>query len=132
MSNISYDRGKKRVRQTLGAISTYDLEGEFGNAVNNFMAEYGHYKKYIDEATEIKETGYASQKYLDGVDKKTVKFDKLLLDYRNNYDDEKQLCVVGERDMDVSELAAMGEETKQQQEREKEQLRKLREKYPDA
>jgi hypothetical protein len=130
---INYDRGRKRVRQNLGTIDTYDFEGEFGKVINDMLDTYGQYRKHLEEASEIVErSGYGQCKYLDGVDKKTVKFDKLFLDWQETYDDEKQLCIIGERDMDAAEIAAMEDENKQYQEREKEQLRKLKEKYPDA
>ena len=125
--------GTKRVRQAIGTIYRGDLEGDFGDVLNKLMAEYGHYKQFLDEPHEVSErSGYGRNKYLDGVDKKLVKFDKLYLDWQDTYDNEKELVVIGERDMDASELAAYAEELKKQKQREIEQLKKLKEKYPDA
>jgi hypothetical protein len=130
---IRYDYGKKKVRQVLGTIDRYDLEGDFHEAVNRFADEYASYKEYLDEPHEIPErSGYGKSMYLDGVDNKTIKFDKLYLDWQDTYDNEKELQVVGERDMDASELAAYDAELEKQKQREIEQLKKLKEKYPDA
>ena len=132
MSNIYYDRSRKRVRQTLGTIYARNFEGEFGKVINDLMTEYGSFKKYLEEAVELTENGWSSQKYLDGDVKKNVKFDKLFLDWASTYDDEKELRVIGERDMDGCELLALENETTEQKEREKEQLRKLKQKYPEV
>ena len=133
MSNISYMYGAKRVRQALGTIYRGDLEGDFNEVINRLLAEFGRYRKHCEEVHEITERAdYGRHLYLDGTDKKAVKFDKLYLDWRDTYDDEKELWVIGERDMDASELAAMEAEFEASKEREKEQLRKLKEKYPDV
>lgn len=130
MNNIIYHYGTKRVHQALGTIYRYDLEGDFGEALNNFMAEYNDYKKYLEEPHELVDCG--RHMYLDGVDKKNVKFDKISLDWQDTYENEKELVVYGERDMDSSELAAYEVELEKSKQREIEQLKKLREKYPNA
>lgn len=133
MSNLQYYYGTKKVRQALGIIYRDSFEGDFGEVVNRLLVEYGDWRKYLEEPHELTErSGYGKHLYLDGTDKKTVKFDKLFLDWRDTYEDDKELWVIGERAMDASELAAYAAELEQQKEREKEQLRKLREKYPDA
>lgn len=130
---IFYDRGRKRVRQTLGTISLYDLEGEFGKVINDMLSLYGQYRKHTEEFTEIVErSGYGKKMYLDGTDTKKVKFDTLRLSVEDDYEGQRQLCIMGERDMDADEIAAMEQEAKEHQEREKEHLRKLKEKYPDV
>jgi hypothetical protein len=133
MSNIQYYYGTKKVRQAIGTIYRGDFEGDFGEVLNSFMAEYASYKKYLDEPHEVTErSGYGKHLYLDGTDKKTVKFDSLHLDWQDTYDDEKELRVVGERAMDAGELAAYEAELEKSKEREIEQLRKLKEKYPNV
>jgi len=127
---INYNYGNKTASQSLGTMDTYDFEGDFGEVLNRFMAEYGNYKKYLEEPQEINLGKYS--KYLDGVNKKTVKFTKLRLDWRETYDDTKQLHVVGERPMDEGELAAYAEEVEKSKDREIAQLKLLREKYPNA
>lgn len=133
MSNIWYDYSKKRVRQVLGTIYRGDFEGNFGEVLNSFMAEYASYKNYVDEPHEVVErSGYGKHLYLDGVEKKTVKFDSIHLDWQDTYDDEKELRVIGERAMDAGELAAYEAEVELGKQREIEQLRKLKEKYPNV
>lgn len=131
---IYYDRSRKRATQTLGTMSLYDFEGEIGKVlVNDCLAIYDQYRKYTQKAHEITErSGYGKKMYLDGTDTKMVKFDTIRLSVEEDYEGNKQLCFKGERDMDADEIAAMEEETKAYQEREKEQLRKLKEKYPDV
>jgi hypothetical protein len=133
MNNVQYLYGTKRVRQALGTIYRGDFEGDFGESVNRFANEYASYKKYLDEPHEFGTKWlYGQHMYLDGTDNKMVQFDKLMLDWQDTYDDEKELRVIGERDMDSQELAAMEIETEKQVDREKEQLRKLKEKYPNG
>ena len=132
MSNISYDRGRNRVSQVIGSISPYDLEGDFKSVMKSFENTYKEYCEYLTEPHEIAEqSGYGANLYLDETNKKTVKFDKLRLDWVESYDG-KELRIIGERDMDEAELAAMKKEDEKYQEFEKAQLRKLKEKYPDV
>lgn len=130
---IRYDYNKKRVTQCIGTIYSGNLEGCFEDVINHLLKEFGDYKKYLEEPQEVVENGWPSyEKYNDGSTKKMVKFDKLRLDWHNTYDDERELRVLAERDMDASELAAYDVLLAEQKEREKEQLRKLKEKYPDV
>lgn len=133
MSKISYDRGHKKVRQVLSYISLDEFEGDFDSVIKKLKEEQACYAVYTKEAQEITEPlTYGSSKgaYLDGTSKKSVKFDRIYLDLVSEGDDEKKFNIVGERMMDAGELAAMDKENEQNQEREIEQLRKLKEKYP--
>lgn len=129
---MQYNSATKRVTQKLGYIYSGDLEGDFGEIINKIMAEYGHYKQFTEKMQEITETNYNGGAYLDGSKTKSVKFDKIYLSWESTYDNEKELQVIGERNYDSDELAALEKLNKAQEAREKEQLRKLKEKYPDV
>jgi hypothetical protein len=129
---MHYNPATKRVTQVLGSIYSGDLEGDFGGVVNSIMAEYGLYKKFMEEAREITETNYRGGAYLDGSKTKKVKFDRIYLNWEPTYDNEKVLQVIGERDYDSDELVALTLMIEDQEEREKAQLRKLKEKYPNG
>lgn len=134
MSNISYDKYRFRVRQTLGTISLYDLEGDFPKVLQKMKEEYKYYSEYTKTPHELHESNYSGGAYLDKTSKKTVIFDKIYLDCVQTGED-RELRVVGERDLTAEELNVLNIEAAaalaKRTEEEKEQLRKLREKYPD-
>jgi hypothetical protein len=130
MSNVNYNYGKKTVRIVLGTISTYDLEGTFEDIIDKLNGEFKQYKDYITSPQTVPAGGYYT--YLDGEKNKKLQFDSLHLEWHSTYDDEKQLQIIGERAMDASELAAWDAQVKKGQEQEKEQLRRLKAKYPDV
>lgn len=129
---MQYDPIRKRVTQVLGTLSYDDIEGDFGAVVNKLMTEHESYKKFMLELQPITEKDYRGGAYLDGSSVKSVKFDRIYLEWQRTYDDERELKVIGERPYDASELEAFELMLKAQEEREKAQLRKLKEKYPDV
>lgn len=129
---MRYDPIRKRVTQILGTLSYDDLEGDFGAVINKLMIEHESYKKFMIELQPITEKDYRGGAYLDGSSVKSVKFDKVYLEWQRTYDDERELKVIGERPYDASELEAFKLNLKDQEEREKAKLRELKEKYPDV
>jgi hypothetical protein len=128
---MNYNLIAKTVTQTLGSIDSDNLEGAFSEVTNRILAEYGYYKKFLEEAQEVSETNYRGGAYLDGERTKKVKFDKIYLVWHDSHDDTKVLHVMGDRPMDAGELAALAEETKKRETAERQMLKKLKEKYPD-
>lgn len=129
MQYIEYLHSVKRVRQVLGTTYLCDLEGEFGAVLDHLTKMHISYRKYLREPTEVTSPHNA---YSDGTRTKVVQFDKLFLERRRSYDDTEELCVVGERGMDAGEIAAAVASLEKDKQREIEQLRILRQKYPDA
>lgn len=131
VKKMNYNYGTKRVSQALGTIYLGNLEGDFTQVIKHLSQEYEDYKKYIEESVQITETDYRGGAYLDGSSKKSVKFDRLYLDLVDSYDN-KELRVMGERPMDADELAALDRIYKANEERERAELKRLKEKYPNV
>lgn len=131
MSNIKYNNHNKRVRQILGTIGFYELEGDFTEVIEKLTARHKEYLEYTQKPHNINERWSAG--YSDGTTKKLVKFDKISLECEIIDDDSRTLRVIGERDMLPEELAALEVENKKRQEQneqqEKELFKKLAKKY---
>lgn len=140
MANIGYNYGTKRVRQILGTLDTYMLEGAFDEVLKQFSRKYADYKyAHVDQTRpmDAHQYGYRNRSgYLDGATTKTVKFDQLYLEWQRSYDDDRELCIIGERDMDAGELAAYetncAADKHVKEQNEMEYLRKLKQKYPNV
>ncbi len=132
---IRYDEYRKRATQDIGYISTYDLEGDFDKVIEKIQKEYEYYKEYMTQEHVLTEDNYRGGAYLDGTVKKSVKFDRIYIDCVDT-EDGKQFRIKGDRNLTTEELAAL--EVKEnarkakQAEQEKEQLKKLLEKYPNG
>ena len=132
---IRYDEYRKEVTQDLGTISLYDLEGDFSKAIEKLQQEYEYYSKYLKVKHKIKEENYSGGAYLDKSKEKNVIFDKIYIECIEGCEGQKELRVKGERKLDAAELIALHEKktaaAMKKTEEEKEQLRKLKEKYPN-
>ncbi len=133
---ISYDEYNKRVTQDLGYISTYELEGDFDKVIENIKKEYEYYSEYLTKGHKIKEENYQGGAYLDGTSEKVVSFDRIYIDCVDTYDNGKEFRIRGQRGLNAEELVALEAKNKvrnaKREVEEKEQLKKLKEKYPDA
>lgn len=133
---IRYDEYRKLATQDLGYISTYELEGDFDKVIKYIQKEYMDYKEYLHKPHEIRETTYSGGAYLDGTEKKSVIFDRIYIDCVETQDNGREFRIKGERKLTAEELVALeAKEAKRNAEyanQEREQLRKLKEKYPNG
>lgn len=133
---IRYDEYKKRATQDLGYISTYELEGDFHKVIEYIQKEYENYSEYMTKEHKISEWNYAGGAYLDGTKEKMVKFDRIYIDCVETQDNGREFRVKGDRNLTAEELTALdvkqGKQKAEQAEREREQLKKLQEKYPNG
>lgn len=133
---IRYDEYARRATQDLGYISTYDLEGEFNRVIEFLKKEYELYSSYLTTEHKIKEENYSGGAYLDGTKEKMVKFDKIYIDCVETGDNGKEFHIKGQRNLTAEELVALEAKEKIQAakrtDQEREQLRLLKEKYPDG
>jgi hypothetical protein len=97
-----------RAVQELEVVSAYTLEGDFDSVFNQFT-------ELKERVTGWRETAMKTHgSFVDGAKTKTVRFDKVFIEWHDvpYGDGEKELHVMGERDVDASERAAI---EKQQQ-----------------
>ena len=128
---IFYDRSRKRVRQSLGTIETYQFESDFATALSMFQKAHDVFMMFTKEPHEITETNYRGAAYLDGEKCKKVIFDYIRIHFEDGYDGSHHFEVIGERDMLPEELAVIDSEKLAEEKQEKAMLRKLLKKYPD-
>jgi len=124
---IRYDEQLKKATQYLGFIYYDELAGSFNEVIENLQSRYEVYSSYITKEHSIRE------EYSDGTKEKKVKFDRIYIDC---VDFDTRLAVMGERRLTNEESEAIEFkkriQNKRLEEQEKEQLKKLLEKYPNG
>lgn len=136
---IMYDEKNKKVTQKLDYRSFYKIEGYLDVVLNEMRGLFDELiDKYTKQENEIKE-GYNSRGgYLDGVTKKSVKFDKIKMEIEDEPYGEGSKCLMfyGERDWLPEELDVFNDKERKtkdaEEQREKILLEKLLKKYPEV
>lgn len=130
---IRYDENRKRVTQIIGRINICKLEGDFEEVILYLKKEHNDcIVNFIEAGKEITEKrGWSGDgNYLDGATRKTIQFDKIYL-YAIVNEDERELQIIGERDFLPEELDALTNKINAQEQKERQELERLKKKYPN-
>lgn len=131
---IVYDRSRKTVKQLLTTMSLYNFTGEIDDVINKLKEEKKSLLKEYGKGKEVvcKHSYNGDGAYLDGTNKKFVKFEKFIMEDDEEYGD-KVIAIYGHRDMDADEVSAMTVESKKQKddraERDKKEFERMKKEY---